>query len=144
MKGKLFLLAVVWIAVVAGLTACFGVEPDDPNATPTGVSEGPRVDGEGEVVPDDVPVIPGAYALDVFSSGTQVNFKVDGSIEAVMEYYSTELAAIGWTATRAPDSAIGVIGAMSRENEAGDKISLTLSYNSNGDFVTVLIAVSRE
>ena len=61
-----------------------------------------------------------------------------------MTYYATELEALGWTPTRAPDSAIGVIGAMSRQNEAGDVISLTLSYNANGDFVTVLIAVSRQ
>jgi hypothetical protein len=145
MNRKLILVATVWMALLVVLSGCFGGEAQgDPNSTPTSVSEGPRTDGEGEEVPPDVPVMPGAYALDVFSSGTQINFKVDGSVEDVMAYYSAELEALGWMPTRAPDSAIGVIGAMSRENEAGDKVSLTLSYNGNGDFVTVLIAVSRE
>ena len=145
MKRKLILLITVWVTLLFTVSACFGGgDQGDPNSTPTSVSEGPRVDTQGEAVPDDVPMIPGAYNLDVFSGGTQINFRVDGSVEAVMEYYAIELEAEGWMPTRAPDSAIGVIGSMSRQNEAGDLVSLNLSYNSNGDFVTVAIAVSRK
>ena len=145
MNRKLILLTAVWLLSALVLTGCFGGGGQgDPNATPTTVSEGPRTDAQGQAVPDDLPVIPGAYNLDVFSNGTQVNFRVDGSIENVMDYYVGALEENGWMPTRAPDNAIGVTGTMSRQNEAGDSISLNMSYNGNGDFVTVLIAISRK
>jgi hypothetical protein len=145
MKGKTFLLGAVALVLGLSLVGCFGGgEEADPNVTPTAVSEGPRSDTQGEAVPEDIPVIPGAYKMDVISNGTQVNFTVDGDIEYVMDYYSTELEALGWMPTRAPDSAIGSIGTMSRENAEGDVVSLNMSYNANGDFVLVQIAISRE
>ncbi|HUF37739.1 MAG TPA: hypothetical protein VMN57_04390 [Anaerolineales bacterium] len=146
MKRNLLVLAFVWAMLVFALSGCFGagVEEVDPNVTPSQVSEGPRMDTEGQEVPEDIPIMPGAYRLDVISSGSQINFTIDGDIQSVMDYYAAELAENGWEPTRAPDSVIGVVGSMSRQNAVGDVVSVTLQYNSNGNFVTVTIAVSRK
>ena len=145
MKGKP-VLVLLGLVLILSLIGCFGGggEPEDPNSTPTAVGEAPVADSQGESVPEDVPIMPGAYDLDVVRSGTQVNYTIDGDIQSVMDFYAEELEALGWMPTRAPDSAIGAIGTMSRENEEGDVISLNMSYNQNGDFVLVQIAVSRE
>ncbi len=102
------------------------------------------VDAAGEAVPEDVPIMDGYYNLDVIRSGTQVNFQIDGTIEEVMGWYQTELEARGWSPTRAPDSALGSIGAMTRANEKGDTLSINMSFNQNGGFAIVQIAISRK
>jgi hypothetical protein len=146
MKRNLLVMAFVWVMVVFALSGCFGGGGDlvDPNATPTQVSEGPRVDPQGQEVPEDIPIMPGAYRLDVISGATQISFTVDGDIQSVMDYYAAELAEYGWEPTRAPDSVVGVVGSMSRQNEIGEIVSVTLQYNQNGNFVTVTIAISRK
>ena len=113
-------------------------------AEPAPTSDAAPADAAGEVVPDDVPIMPGAYNLDVIREGTQVNYTVDGEIDAVMVFYEEELATLGWTETRAPDSAVGAIGSMTRENEAGDKISLNMSFNPISGATPIAIAISRK
>lgn len=141
-------LAVIFILIVA-MTGCFGggSSADDAPANNTGAvsnGEAPVADAAGEVIPEDVPVMPGAYNLDVIRSGTQVNYTIDGDVESVMGWYQAELEAYGWLPTRAPDSALGAIGTMSRSNEAGDSLSINMSYNQNGGFVLMQIAISRK
>lgn len=117
---------------------------DDQGDDAPPASEAPAADAAGEVVPADVPVMPGAYNLDVIHEGSQVNYTVDGDIEAVMSFYQEELAALGWSETRAPDSAVGAIGSMTRKNDAGDLISLNMSYNQVNGATTIAIAISRQ
>lgn len=159
MKGKSVGLLVLILVLVFALTGCFGGGSDSSSNSSSGsdssssgsgsdsappVGEAPAQDAAGEAVPEDIPVIPGAYDLDVIRSGTQVNFRVDGDIEYVMGWFQGELEAYGWAPTRAPDSAMGAIGTMSRANEAGDTVSINMSYNANGGFVIVQIAISRK
>ena len=167
MKRNFFGILVVFLVLSAAMVGCFGggnsaedtgseqsdsgqTSDSDSSSAPEGSdivlepSTGDQVeDPAGEVVPDDVPIIPGAYNLDVIRSGTQVNFTVDGDVESVMNWYQGELDTKGWLPTRAPDSAMGAIGAMSRENANGDILALNLSYNQNGGFVIIQIAISR-
>ena len=155
MKKKVVLLLGLGILFALSLSACFGRSLELANATTvptiaptvavisTPQGEVPEADTGGDLVPEDVPVMPGAYNLDVIRQGTQVNFQVAGNVESAMDFYQTTLPNFGWMATRAPDSSVGAIGTMTRENEATDKLSINFSYNQNGDFTTVQIAVSR-
>jgi hypothetical protein len=119
-----------------------GDAPDDGTGGEA-AGDPPSEDPAGDAVPDDVPVMPGAYNLDVIREGSQINFYVDAEMEEVMAYYATELAALGWEETRTPDSAIGSIGSMVRQNAAEDALSISMSYNANGGFTVIQIAVSR-
>ncbi len=97
-----------------------------------------------EEIPDDLPIIDGAYNVDVTSKGSNVQFQVDGDVETVLAFYQENLPNHGWEETRSPDSAIGAMGAMSRENEAGDSLTINMQYNPTGDFVVVQIALVRK
>ncbi len=97
----------------------------------------------GPQVPEDVPVIPGAYKLQVLRHGTQVIYQVDGAIDEVLSFYQQELDKLGWQMAGPPDSAVGSIATMLRQNEAGDKLSINMQYNPLGNFVTINIAVVR-
>ncbi len=97
----------------------------------------------GPQIPDDVPVMPGAYKLQVLRHGTQIVYQVDGTIEDVIAFYQQELEALGWQMAGPPDNAVGSIATMLRENQAGDKMSINLQYNPLGNFVSVNIAVVR-
>ena len=146
MKRKIVGILAVILVLMLAITGCFGGSDSsgDPDAVPTTVGEAPVADAAGEAVPEDVPIKPGAYNLDVIRSGTQVNYTIDGDIEDVMGWYQAELESYGWLPTRAPDSALGSIGTMSRSNEAGDSLSINMSYNQNGGFVLMQIALSRK
>lgn len=115
----------------------------DDNSDDSGDEVVQQVDTGVGSPPDDLPIMDGAYNLDIISDGSNVNFQIDGDIDTVLTYYQTMLPDFGWMETRSPDSAIGSIGTMARENEAGDKLSLNMQYNQNGPFVIVQIALVR-
>lgn len=120
----------------------------DEDATPladenTDVEEQPADSPKSNEVPEDVPVMSGAYNLQVIRDASQVNYQVDGDIETAMAFYEENLPLSGWTNVIGADSAVGAIGSMSRENEAGDILSINMSYNQNGNFVILQIAISR-
>lgn len=148
MNKKFVWLVAALLVLVLALAGCSGGDAPDEGVV---VSDGPAPgsgeaileDAAGDVVPEDVPVMPGAYNLDVVRESTQINFTIDADLQTVIDWYAVELEANGWLATRSPDSAIGAMGSMTRENAAGDKISLNLSFNQVSNATTVAIAISR-
>ncbi len=150
MKKNLVFSFVTVLLFSVFMAGCRGKATEEAGSTggssggePTAVGA-PAADPSGAAVPEDVPIMDGGYNLDVIREGSQVNYTVDGDIETVMAFYQAELPLFGWEDTRAPDSAIGSIGNMSRKNAAGDSLTISLSYNGNGNFVTIQIAIIRE
>lgn len=94
-------------------------------------------------VPEDVPVMDGAYKLQVARAGAYVIFQVDGSIDDVVTFYEAELPNYGWHKVSSPDTITGSTASILRENEAGDKLNLYMQRNDLGDFVSITIAVQR-
>lgn len=109
----------------------------------TDAEDQPADTAPSDEIPEDVPVMDAAYNLQVIRAASQVNYQVDGDIDAVMAFYEESLPQKGWTKVLGADSAVGAIGSMARENEAGDKLSINMSYNQNGNFVLLQIAISR-
>ncbi len=119
---------------------------DDPGAggTPDPTGEGGETEVVGIVVPADIPLPDGIYNLVVMREGTQIEFRIDGNMEDVHAYFAEELPKYGWEETRTPDSVVGSMGSMVRENANGDRLSVDMQFNQIGDFVVIKIAISRK
>ena len=165
----LLLAAVVLLVVAACQSSPSASGPAQPAVQPTHPSSNSKpstsepeeqvVSGDVEVVeaspePTEVPIgesgaandipVPGeAYKLQIMRKGNSVNLQVDSTIEEVVSWYQQELPNYGWEMAGPPDSAIGAIATMLRENAAGDRITLNMQSNDLGGFVSVTIQVLR-
>lgn len=112
---------------------------DEPDASeiPTYV---PTVEAQ---VPEDVPIMEGAYRLQVVRDGTNVVYQIDSTIEEVATYYQEELPNYDWEIGRAPDNIIGSIATMLRFNPAGDRLAINMQANEVGGFVRLTLTISR-
>ena len=162
-KVKLFNLAILIIALLLIISACSpsriavdeydgviagGKTPEvqetaKPAADPDSNEEPPPVVEDPGGVPDDVPVMDGAYQLQVTRSGNNVLYQVDASVDEVVAFYQEELPKFEWEMAGPPDNAIGSIGTMLRENAAGDRLTINMQGNDLGGFVRLTITVSR-
>lgn len=114
-----------------------GEQPAAEEPTPEGVA----LNENG--VPVDVPMPEGAYDLRVEANNTRITFKVDGALQDVVTYFQEQLPTLGWTETLGADSAVGSMGTIGRKNGTEDKLSINMSFNPNGNFVTVTMDVIR-
>jgi hypothetical protein len=94
-------------------------------------------------VAEDIPIPEGSYDAKVSSDGRQVVYKVAGTSEDVVIYYQEKLAGLGWESAGPGDTAVGNTGLMLRTNAAGDRLSINIQYNPNGEFSVVTLAVTR-
>ena len=94
-------------------------------------------------VPDDFPIMDGSYDLQSASSGNNVSYQVDATVDDVVLFYQEELPAFGWELAGPPDNAIGTIGTMLRENAAGDRLAINLHFNQVGGFVRLMMRINR-
>lgn len=94
-------------------------------------------------VPTDVPLPEAAYELRVEANHTRISFRVDGTIQDIVSYFQDALPGLGWNKTLGADSAIGAMGTLSRQNDALDKLSINMSFNPNGNFVSVTMDIIR-
>ncbi len=165
-KVKLFNLAILITALVLIISACSpsrvavdeydGViaggetpevqetaKPAETAADPDSDEEPPPVVEVSGGVPDDVPVMDGAYQLQATMSGNNVLYQVDATVDEVVAFYQEELPKFEWEMAGPPDNAIGSIGTMLRENAAGDRLAINMQGNDLGGFVRLTITVSR-
>ena len=94
-------------------------------------------------VPADVPIMDGAYSLQVMRGGDNIVYKVDTDIEEVVNYYKGAMPEAGWQETSSPDTVVASIASLVRRNDKGDQIFINLQANKLGGFVTVSISVTR-
>ena len=157
MRKKQALLIVVVLVLTTVLAACSpggggGGQANGGNAgnaQPGAANVGnggalPVAEDVGEKWPEDIPLHPEAYDIDVARNATQLNFKVPVDVEGIMTYLQGELPPYGWTTEVTPDSAVGNIATMLRQNEAGNRMAINIQYNQLGDFVTIAMSITRE
>ncbi len=94
--------------------------------------------------PEDVPLMDGAYEISIERNGTQIKYKVDAEVQAVVDFYHDVLPPLGWEIKGPPDSVVGSIASMLRKNANGDQLSINMQYNPNAQFTIVTIAISRK
>ena len=119
-------------------------EPETPEeSVPESVEDqgpAPVEEDEGNNL-DDVPIMNEAYQVQKGSK--TIIYQVDGNIEEVVTYYQDELPNYEWEMARPPDTAVGAIATMLRENAAGDRLAINMQANELGGFVRVNITISR-
>lgn len=94
-----------------------------------------------EAVPTDVPIHPDAEKLKFAAENTYITYEVAGGVDAIVEYYRTELEALGWEKrNNSPESPLG--GALTLLRSKPDKnISVTIQSIPNSDSVRVLMTI---
>jgi len=93
-------------------------------------------------VPEDVPVMPDAYDLQV-PNQLNLTYKVDLQIKDVVAFYQQELPTAGWDQPGNPDSVVGSMAQMARSKANGDRITFSIQYNPIGEFTIVQIFITR-
>ena len=116
---------------------------EDPDTEVSEVEEAPVVADVTGAVPEDVPVIDDAYRLVAGSSGKNVVYQVDTTIEEVVTFYQEELPNSAWEMAGPPDNQVATIATMLRENAAGDRLAINMQRNELGGFVRVTVTISR-
>jgi hypothetical protein len=114
------------------------------------VSEAPDANPEPTVVPvddeglaTDIPIPEDAYKIQIMRKGSSTTFQVDSTIEEVVSWYQEELPKGGWEFAGPPDSAVGAIATMLRENSGGDRLTINMQSNELAGFVSITVVVIR-
>ena len=115
-------------------------EPEQAGGEPAPETEGPS---SGSNVPEDIPIPDGVYDMQAARNGGYIQFKIDGDIEDVVNFYTEEFPAHGWEQGRSPDTVVGSMGSLLRQKENGDRLSISMQKNQLGGFVVVTITLSR-
>jgi hypothetical protein len=92
--------------------------------------------------PEDVPVMPDAYELEV-ANQLNVAYKVALPIADVVAFYQAELPKNGWDQINNPDSVVGSMAQMTRSKTNGDRINFSFQYNPIGEFTVIQIYITR-
>jgi hypothetical protein len=153
MKFKKAAIVVLSITIIALISAACGgsqtTTPAQSQAPATTQDAGSSVVQPTAVptkskptAPADVPIMPDAYAIEVPNQLT-VSFKVDTTIQDVVDFYQTTLPENGWDQTNNPDSVVGSMAQMSRGKVNGDRITFSIQYNPVGEFTIVQIYIIR-
>jgi hypothetical protein len=110
---------------------------------PEVISEEPVVaTKEPSSVPEDVPVYPDAYDIQVANQNNIV-YKANASNADVVAWYQVEFPNYGWDVVKNPDSVVGNMAQISRGNANGDRLALALQYNPVGEFTVVQTNITR-
>ncbi len=137
----------VWLGMLA-LAAASGCGKPPVTASPMLATATPTFSLASSLpapagVPDDVPLMPGAYDVQVQKAGTLVVYRVKALLGEVLDYYQEVLPRYGWQQTAAQDTVVGYVAKLARAKPAGDRVVLSLRYDVRGHFVTVAISVAR-
>ncbi|NPA92371.1 MAG: hypothetical protein GXO56_01650 [Chloroflexi bacterium] len=109
-----------------------------PSAVPTPTA--PVVAG----VPEDVPLMPGAYDIQVLRANHLVVYRVRAPLGTVLRFYQSALAQEGWQQPAMSDPVVGYVATLLRFKPPGDKLVLNLRYEVKGGYVVVSISVTRD
>jgi hypothetical protein len=153
MNFKKAALVIVFLVVVALLSVACGsnqattpAQSQVPAATqesgstvvqPTAVPTKEKV-----TAPEDVPIMPAAYSIEVPNQLT-VSYKVDATTQDIVDFYKTALPENGWDQINNPDSVVGSMAQMTRSKTNGDRINFSIQYNTIGEFSVINIYIIR-
>jgi hypothetical protein len=118
-------------------------EPGAATQQPGAATQQPgSVTSEPTGAPEDVPIMPDAYELQV-PNQLNIIYKINAQIKDVVTFYQQELPANGWDQINNPDSVVGSMAQMARSKTNGDRLTFALSYNPVGEFTIVQIYINR-
>jgi hypothetical protein len=140
MKKQLILVLLI---ALLGLYGCSRPQEETRSDEQIAASTA-TVQANVDALPDDVPIAEGALNLKFAASNTYITYEVPGTVDEIVEYYRTELLALGWEKRgNSPESPLG--GALTILRSKPDKnISVTVQSIPDSDSVRVLITVIQK
>jgi ABC-type Fe3+-hydroxamate transport system substrate-binding protein len=150
MKPKNILLFLTTLLILLLLVACSKNQATTSSTGNTITTQEPLTAtqqtsvevSQPEGVPEDVPIMPDAYDLEV-TNQLNLNYKINLPIKDVVAFYQQELPNNGWDQINNPDSVVGSMAQMSRSKANGDRINFSFQYNPIGEFTVVQIYITR-
>ncbi len=142
--GTVIILSILLVACgkAPATTPAQNVVNTQPPSSTGGETAAPGTTQAPSGLPSDVPVMQGAYDMEVPNS-LNVTYKVNSPIKDVVAFYQTALPENGWDQSNNPDSVVGAMAQISRSKTNGDRITFSLQYNPVGEFTIVQIFLNR-
>jgi len=143
-----------WVVVVLGisalgiglLTACtFPIAGKTPTPTHTLIPTAAPTLTPTPVpgVPEDVPLMPGAYSVQVMRPNLLVVYRVNKPLEEVLAFYQSVLQRYGWHQLSLGDTVVGSAATLMRFKTNGDRLVLSLRYKPAERATIVAISIKR-
>lgn len=133
---KKLLFSLIILGLIPGLTAC----QDSPAALVDGPGATATAQAMFNRIPDDVPVMDGAYELRVSSSGNSVSYRVQAVFEDVIRFYQDQTPAMGWEQLGGEQIMMDSITMQRAKQDRNMSILISAVKDSNEVLVTVMIA----
>lgn len=133
-------LVLVFIIAVLGIYGC--ARPQEETKSDEQIaSSTATVQANIDALPTDVPIHENADNLKFAAGNTYITYEVPGTVDEIVEFYRTELLALGWEKKgNSPEQPLG--GALTLLRSKSDKnISVTVQSIPNSENVRVLITV---
>jgi hypothetical protein len=162
MRTNRFLLVILLVIILAGLfSACGSRAAEVPDAaTEESAVEATveQAEESGDILeptdtpslgaygqPIDVPIMDGHRDLSISRGGLNIRYTFDNiALQDMVTWYQENLTANGWHEGPNED-AVGSrnLYTLARLNDSNDRITVTMQYNSIGNFVVVTIVINR-
>jgi hypothetical protein len=138
---KLALIVFVLVLVMAAGYGCARPVETDGRTEEQIAAVTAAVQENIETLPTDLPIHPEAEKLKFAAGNTYITYEVLGDVDTIVDYYRTELEAMGWEKRgNSPETPIG--GALTILRVKPDKnVSITIQSIPSSDYVRVLINV---
>ncbi len=94
-------------------------------------------------VPEDVPLMPGAYDIQVLRANRLVVYRVHAPLGTVLRFYQSALTQEGWQQPAMSDPVVGYVATLLRFKPPENKLVLNLRYEIKEGDVVVSISVTR-
>lgn len=94
-------------------------------------------------VPEDVPLMPGAYSVQVMRPNRLVVYRLNRRLADVIAFYQRVLQRYGWQQPSPGDAVVGAAATLMRFKVGGDRLVLSLRYKPEERATIVAISVKR-
>jgi hypothetical protein len=135
---KKYFLILFIAAMLVGLVACQDnsiSSLENHHATATALEMTKRL-------PDDIPLMDGAYDLRISSSGSSITYRVQAPFEDVIQFYQDQAAAMGWEQLGGEQV---MMDSITMQRQKPDKnMSILISAVQDSDEVLVRVMVASK
>lgn len=139
MKTKLLFLSIPLIVMIS-LGACSPPQEEQKSASEIDAATA-TAQSNLSGLPPEIPINEGGYNFRFAAENTYISYEVDGAFDTIVEYYRTELEALGWEKKNNSNEA-PLSEALTLLRSRPDKnISVTIQQIPQRETVRILITV---
>jgi hypothetical protein len=130
------MICLFFLFLVFGSSACQG----NPETLMGNVNATATAQGIFLRIPDDVPVMEGAFELRVSSSGNSISYRVQAKFEDVVKFYQEQTIAMGWEQLGGEQTMMNSITMQRQKPDKNMSILISAVQDSGEILVRVMVA----